>query len=142
MYISHLLLLLLVIYCHSYNEYHMHSSRKVEDAIKRYSREATLEIDKIKKKLFVRKSAGEESLKTASESTKFKYGIILLNIFIDIIFLFNSLNLKLNVLVISTFINITELRLSALVFACHYKLAMLFAGLVRTMNNPIIFAKY
>ena len=120
----------------------MHSSRKVEDAIKRYSREATLEIDKIKKKLFVRKSAGEESLKTASESTKFKYGIILLNIFIDIIFLFNSLNLKLNVLVISTFINITELRLSALVFACHYKLAMLFAGLVRTMNNPIIFAKY
>ena len=89
MYISHLLLLLLVaIYCHSYNEYHMHRSRQVDDAIKRVSREANLEIDKIKKKLFVRKSAGEESLKTVSESTKFKYGILLLN---GLLILFSSI---------------------------------------------------
>ena len=59
----------------------MHRSRQVDDAIKRVSREANLEIDKIKKKLFVRKSAGEESLKTVSESTKFKYVILLLNYF-------------------------------------------------------------
>ena len=50
----------------------MHRSRQVDDTIKRYSREANLEIDKIKKKLFERKVVGEESLKTVSESTKFK----------------------------------------------------------------------
>ena len=73
MLISHLLLLsLVIIYCYSYNEYHMRRSRQVDDTIKRYSREANLEIDKIKKKLFERKIAGEESLKTVSESTKFK----------------------------------------------------------------------
>ena len=57
----------------------MHRSRQVDDAIKRYSREANLEIDKIKKKLFVRKSAEEESLKTVSESTKFKYSRVFLS---------------------------------------------------------------
>ena len=50
----------------------MHRSRQVDEAIKRYSRDANLEINKIKKKLFARNTAGEESLKTVSESTKFK----------------------------------------------------------------------
>ena len=79
-----LILSVIVFHCHSYNEYRMHRSRQVDEAIKRYSQDANLEKDKIKKKLFARKTAGEESLKTISESTKFKYGIPLLKDF-DII---------------------------------------------------------
>ena len=56
----------------AYNEYHEHHSEEVEEAIKRYSREANLEIDEIKKKLFVRKYAGLHSVKTVSESKKYK----------------------------------------------------------------------
>lgn len=56
----------------AYNDYHELRSEKVEEAIKRYSREANVEIDDIKKKLFARKYAGEHSLRTVSESKKFK----------------------------------------------------------------------
>ena len=54
------------------NEYHDHHSEEVEEAIKRYSREVNLEIDEIKKKLFVRRYAGQHSLQTVSESKKYK----------------------------------------------------------------------
>ena len=52
--------------------YHEHRGAKVEDAIKRYSREANVDIGQIKNKLFKRVSAGKHSLETVSESTKFK----------------------------------------------------------------------
>ena len=78
MYIAHILLLsLIVIYASSYNEYHQHHRRKVEDTIKRYSREANLEVNEIKNKFFERKIAREDSLKIVSESTRFKYGIMI-----------------------------------------------------------------
>ena len=63
---------LIIVHSSAYNEYHEHHSEKVEEAIKRYSREANVEIDTIKKKLFARKYAGEHSLTTVSESKKFK----------------------------------------------------------------------
>ena len=56
------------------DRYHEHRGAEVEDAIKRYSREANVDIGHIKKKLFKRMSAGAHSLVTVSESTKFKYG--------------------------------------------------------------------
>ena len=56
----------------AYNEYHEHRSEKVEEAIKRYSREANVEIDEIKKKLYARKYVGEHTLRTVSESKKMK----------------------------------------------------------------------
>ena len=78
MYIAHILLLsLLVIYSSSYNEYHQHHRRKVEDTIKRYSREANLEENETKNKFFERKIAREDSLKIVSESTRFKYDIMI-----------------------------------------------------------------
>ena len=60
------------IFSSSDNEYHEHRSRKVDDAIKRYSRAANLEIDEIREKLFERKYATENSLKVLSESTNLK----------------------------------------------------------------------
>ena len=58
----------------AHDRYHEHRGAEVEDAIKRYSREANVDIGHIKKKLFKRVSAGAHSLVTVSESTKFKYG--------------------------------------------------------------------
>ena len=58
----------------AHDRYHEHRGAKVDDAIKRYSREANVDIGYIKKKLFKRVSAGAHSLVTVSESTKFKYG--------------------------------------------------------------------
>ena len=82
MYIVHILLLsLIVIYSSSYNEYHQRHRRKVDDTIKRYSREINLEVDEIKNKFFERKIAREDSLKIVSESTRFKYGIQILYCF-------------------------------------------------------------
>ena len=58
------------------NDYHEHGSAKVKDAIKRYSREANVDIGPIKMKHFTREIVGEHSLvnSAASDSTKFKYG--------------------------------------------------------------------
>ena len=57
----------------NYHEYHF---AEVENAIKRYSREANVETGPIKMKQFKRLSAGEQSLETAtvSVSKKLKYG--------------------------------------------------------------------
>ena len=66
------IILIIIALSSAYNEYHKHHSEEVEKAIKRYSREANLEIDEIKKKLFVRKYAGLHSVKTVSESKKYK----------------------------------------------------------------------
>ena len=55
------------------NEYHKHRSAEVESAIKRYSRDANLEIGEIKTKQFQRTSAGKHSLVNASETTNLKY---------------------------------------------------------------------
>ena len=62
----------MIFHSSAYNEYHERRSEKVEEAIKRYSREANVEIDTIKKKLFARKYAGEHSLTTVSEFKNFK----------------------------------------------------------------------
>ena len=73
---SFLLLLFVVSYqsnISSYDQYHKHRSMEVEDAIRRYSREANVGIGPIKMKQFKREYAGEHSLVTDSESTKFKY---------------------------------------------------------------------
>ena len=43
---------LMIFHSSGYNEYHEHRTEKVKEAIKRYSREANVEIDTIKKKLF------------------------------------------------------------------------------------------
>ena len=56
----------------AHDRYHEHRGVEVEDAIKRYSREANVDIGQIKKKLFKRISAGAHSLETVSESTNFK----------------------------------------------------------------------
>ena len=78
MYISYFLVLLVVaVESITYDDYHKKRSREVENAIKRYSREANLEIDEITTKRFDRKFAGKESIKSVSETSKFKYGIFL-----------------------------------------------------------------
>ena len=75
----------MIVHSSTYNEYHEHRSEKMEEAIKRYSREANVEINEIKKKLFERKYAGEHSLRTISESKKFKYVVSKMYISIKII---------------------------------------------------------
>ena len=67
------MLLLLAVSSLAMNEYHKHHSKEVEDTIKRYSRDANVEIGPIKMKKFKRTYAAEYSLVTDSESTKFKY---------------------------------------------------------------------
>ena len=61
-----------VVLTFAYDENHEHFGAAVEDTIKRYSREANVEIDQIKQKLFKRVSVGSHSLNTSSKSTKFK----------------------------------------------------------------------
>ena len=63
---------LIIVHSLAYNEYHKHRTEKVEGSIKRYSRQANVETDEIKKKLFARKYVGEHFLRTVSESKKFK----------------------------------------------------------------------
>ena len=63
---------LIIVHSLAYNENHEHHSEKVEEVIKRYSREANVEIDEIKKKLYARKYVGEHTLRTVSESKKMK----------------------------------------------------------------------
>ena len=71
------------------DRYHEHRGAEVEDAIKRYSREANVDIGHIKKKLFKRMSAGAHSLVTVSESTKFKYGNLkIIDILYDVYYIF------------------------------------------------------
>ena len=73
MVIAHILMLsLLIMFSSQYNECHRHRSADVEDVIKRYSREANLEMDEIKNKLFERKYAGKYSLQTKKYSKKLK----------------------------------------------------------------------
>ena len=99
MYIVHIhLLSLIVIYSSSYNEYHQRHRRKVDDTIKRYSREASLEVNEIKNKFFERKIAREDSLKIVSESTRFKYGILIFYCF-RLFSIFTALILQLDLLI-------------------------------------------
>ena len=129
MYIAHILLLsLIVIYSSSYNEYHQRHRRKVDDTIKRYSREVNLEVNEIKNKFFERKIAREDSLKIVSESTRFKYGILMFYCFRLFSIQSVILILQLDLLILIFFINMADLWLSVLDFACHYKLVMRFAG--------------
>ena len=67
------MLLLLAVSLLAMNEYHKHRSKKVQDTIRRYSRDANVEIGPIKMKQFKRTYVAEYSLVTDSESTKFKY---------------------------------------------------------------------
>ena len=67
------MLLLLAASSLAMNEYHKHRSNEVKETIKRYSRDANVEIGPIKMRQFKRTYAAEYSLVTDSESTKFKY---------------------------------------------------------------------
>ena len=73
MWVHSFLLLLFAVSSLAKDQYHQHRSVEVEDAIRRYSREANVEIGPIKMKQFKREYAAEHSLVTDSESTKFKY---------------------------------------------------------------------
>ena len=73
MFISNILILsYIAIFAFAYQINHQQYSSEVKEAIKRYSRDANVNIGNIKDQCFDRKSASQKSIKFFKESEKFK----------------------------------------------------------------------